>query len=193
MQSVRECRWHLTHGWSAWNSVGRCTPIKADWTHLAVTVGTKWGCNQLSSFCCLPCWVLWSQMKSVVAGVHGHLFKVSCIHQSTSPASWSFRSSAAKSNLHVLWPYCPLHLGLTPTKAVKALLTRECISMSRCVLECGSVILPCVGCFLCVCVTCSADQSCTNWVFMVRIQGLIPIMQTIKNLRRTVFYNLILK
>lgn len=37
------------------------------------------------------------------------------------------------------------------------------------------------------------NESCINWGFMVCIQALIPIVQTIKNLRRTVFYNLILK
>lgn len=89
-----------------------------------------------------------------------------------------------------------LILHCNEPKAIMALLACACRSVCRCVLVCDSVI-PCVL-FLCTgavwfCLALSTAQSCTNWVFMVRVQALIPIMQTIKNLRRTVFYNLILK
>ena len=164
--------------------------------------------NLLSSFCCLPRWVSRSQLTSVAAGVCGHLVYVSCFHQVTPPASGCCKSSAAKSSSHGPWPYCPLHsqcwthtalfsTAMNPT-AIMAVLAWACTGVCRCVLACDSGV-PCVSLFFVrggavwFCLARSAAQSCTNWVFMVRIQALIPIMQTIKNLRRTVFYNLILK
>lgn len=70
------------------------------------------------------------------------------------------------------------------------------VRAQACAVTCSSVIVPCHVCHFCATVLCGARfaaQSCTNWVFKVHIQAPIPIMQTIKNLRRTVFYNLILK
>lgn len=85
--------------------------------------------------------------------------------------------------------------GHEPT-AIMAFLARACTSMCRCVLTIHSAVR-CVSFVFSgsvrFCLSRSTVHSCTNWVFMVHIQALIPIMQTIKNLRRTVFYNLILK
>lgn len=85
--------------------------------------------------------------------------------------------------------------GHEPT-AIMAFLARACTSMCLCVLAVHSAVR-CVSFVFSgavrFCLSRSTVHSCTNWVFMVHIQALIPIMQTIKNLRRTVFYNLILK
>lgn len=61
---VRECRWHLTHGWSAWNWGQRggktfmLTEHSNQWLW-----GQREAVNLLSSFCCLLLWVLWSQVS----------------------------------------------------------------------------------------------------------------------------------
>lgn len=185
---------------------GKYISIKADWTQLSVTVGTKGGCKPAKYF------LLFAPV-SVVVGVDISgsrclwtpglclLFPsgdASCLRllqelSSQSQLSWSLTllspSFTVLSSHHLI-----LH-GNEP-KAIMALLARTCTRVRQCVLVCDSA-LPCVS-FLCnsavwFCLARSAAQSYTNWVFMVRIQALIPIMQTIKNLRRTVFYNLILK
>ena len=113
--------------------------------------------------------------------------------RSQKQLSWSLTLlspsfTVLSSHHHILHSNVPEAIMASPACA--------CESMCRYALVCDSVT-PRVS-FLCssplwFCLARSAAQSCTNWVFMVRIQALIPIMQTIKNLRRTVFYNLILK
>lgn len=201
------CYWkELSWSCNEWKSAVDSWHRREIQFQLSVTVGTKGGCKPAKYF------LLFAVVSVVVTvDISGSrclwtpglclLFASgdpSCLRllqelSSQKQLSWSLTllsPSFTVLSLHHLI----LH-GHEPT-AIKAFLARACTIMCRCVLASRSAVL-CVSFVFSgavrFCLARSTVHSCTNWVFMVHIQALIPIMQTIKNLRRTVFYNLILK
>lgn len=152
-----------------------------------------WGQRQavhlLSSFCCLPWRGLWSHQWQQVST---DTWSTVCLlfpsgDSSCLRRSWSLTLLSPLCTALSSYPYSPRQ-RIQSNNALTWVCAEACV-LCACVWCCHSTcVLLCVGLSV-------SFHSAVQYTlgFMVRIQALIPIMQTIKNVRRTVFYNLILK